>query len=145
MDIKVISEKQNPLLGRKEYLFEVGHEGGPTPKRDDVRKSLAEVLKVPKDRLILEWMRARFGVQRSRGSAHAYDTKELVNKVVRQHILIRNGLKEKPQKGPGGAAAAETPAAKPEAKGETKAESKPKTESKAEAKPEAKPKAEKKE
>lgn len=122
MDIKVISEKQNPLLGRKEYLFEVAHPEGPTPKREEVRKVLAEVLKVPKDRLILEWMRARFGVQRSRGSAHAYDSKDLVNKVVREHILIRNGLKEKPQKGPGGAAAAEpAPAAKPEAKGETKA------------------------
>ncbi len=96
-----------------------------TPKRDEVRKALAEALKVPKDRLILEWMRARFGVQRSRGSAHAYDSKDLVNKVVREHILIRNGLKEKPQKGTGGAAAAEpAPAAKPEAKGETKAPAK---------------------
>ncbi len=125
MDIKVISEKHNLLLGRKEYLFEVAHPEGPTPKRDEVRKALAEALKVPKDRLILEWMRARFGVQRSRGSAHAYDSKDLVNKVVREHILIRNGLKEKPQKGTGGAAAAEpAPAAKPEAKGETKAPAK---------------------
>ena len=121
MDIKVISEKQNPLLGRKEYIFEVGHAGAATPKRDDVRKALAEVLKVPKDRLILEWLRARFGVQRSRGCAHTYDSKELVNKVVREHILVRNGLKEKPGKAAAaGAPAAETPtptpaAAKPKA------------------------------
>lgn len=127
MDIKIISEKTNPLLARKEYVFEVAHPAGPTPKRDDVRKALADALKVPKDRLILEWMRARFGTQHSRGSAHAYDTKEAVTKVVRPHILIRNGLKEKPQKGAPAAAAAEPaapakPAEKPKA--EAKAEKK---------------------
>lgn len=147
MDIKILSEKANPLLGRKEYLFEVAHPDGPTPKRDDVRKSLAEVLKVPKERVILEWMRARYGTPRSRGSVHAYDSKEAVAKVVREHILIRNGLKEKPVKGPGGAPA---PAAeekkaeeKPKAEAKPKAEEKPKAEAKPKA--EEKPKAEKKE
>ena len=141
MDIKVVSERSNPLLGRTEYVFEVAHPEGPTPKRDDVRKLLAEVLKVPKDRLILERMRARFGMQRSRGVAHAYDTKESVMKVVREHILIRNGLKAKPQTGPGGApapAAAAPAEAKPAAK-PAEAKTEPKSEAKATPKAEEKP------
>jgi small subunit ribosomal protein S24e len=123
MDVKVVSEKANPLLGRKEYVFEVAHPEGPTPKREDVRKLLSEVLKVPKDRLILEHMRARFGTQRTRGLVHAYDSKDMVAKVVREHILIRNGLKEKPQKGPAGAAPAAE--AKPAGKPAEKAVAKP--------------------
>lgn len=145
MDIKIVSEKTNPLLARKEYLFEVAHPEGPTPKRDDVRKTLAEVLKVPKDRLILEWMRARFGTQHSRGSAHVYDSKEAVAKVVRSHILIRNGLKEKPQKGAAAPAEAEKPAEKPAAKPAEKAAEKPAEAKPADAKHAEKPKAEKKE
>lgn len=150
MDIKIVSEKANPLLGRKEYVFEVAHPEGPTPKREDVRKLLAEVLKVPKDRVILEHMRAKFGTQRSAGLVHTYDSKEQVAKVVREHILIRNGLKEKPKKGPAAPAeaapaAAEKPAAAPkaEAKADAKAEHK-ETAPKAEHK-DAAPKAEHKE
>lgn len=131
MDIKIVSEKGNPLLSRKEYVFEVAHPQSATPKRDEVRKALSEVFKVPKDRVILEWMRARFGMQQSRGSVHVYDSKEAVAKVVRSHILIRNGLKEKPVKGPPGAAAAAPAAeAKPAEKAPEKAAEKPKAEKK---------------
>ncbi|MCI4346517.1 MAG: hypothetical protein L3K07_07185 [Thermoplasmata archaeon] len=148
MEIKVLDERKNPLLKRTELLFEVAHSGTATPRRSEVQGELAKQLKVPKERLIVESMHARFGIAQTRGEALVYATNEARDQVTREHILIRNGLKEKKTAAPPGTEApAPTPAAppaKPEAAPEVKAE-KP-AEPKAEPSPAAKPekKAEKK-
>ncbi|HXQ94805.1 MAG TPA: 30S ribosomal protein S24e [Thermoplasmata archaeon] len=115
MDLKIIEERPNPLLKRTEYRFEIGHDTASTPNRDSVRTELAKALKVPKDRVIIERMHAKYGVAKSVGEAATYQTKEAVDAVVREHILIRNGLREKKVKAVPGAAPAETPAPAPAA------------------------------
>jgi ribosomal protein S24E len=95
LDVKILDERPNPLLHRKEYTFEVDHAGTATPPRADVRKELAKLVKVPADRLVIERMNARFGTAKTRGEAAAYATKEALDITVREHILIRNGLREK--------------------------------------------------
>ncbi|HEV2450098.1 MAG TPA: hypothetical protein VGU43_06815 [Thermoplasmata archaeon] len=161
MDVRVVEQRPNPLLKRIEVQFEVDHAGASTPRRADVVGELAKQLKVPKERLVVESMHARFGLAQSRGEALVYTNIESRDRVTREHILIRNGLKEKKVAGPATteAPAAEAPAAAPKAeapkseaaeskpepkaekKAEPKAESKPepKAEKKAEAKPEGKP------
>ena len=59
---------------------------------------------------------AKYGVAKSVGEAATYQTKEAVDAVVREHILVRNGLRERKAKAAPGAAA-ETPAAPPAEKG----------------------------
>jgi small subunit ribosomal protein S24e len=113
LDLKIIEERPNPLLKRTEYRFEIGHGTESTPNRDSVRTALANALKVPKDRVIIERMHAKFGVAKSVGEAATYQSKAAVDAVVREHILVRNGLREKKVKGAPGAAAEETPAAPP--------------------------------
>jgi small subunit ribosomal protein S24e len=147
VEIKVLEERKNPLLKRTELQFEVAHTGGATPRRSEVQGELAKQLKVPKERLVVESMHARFGIAQTRGEALVYATNEARDQVTREHILIRNGLKEKKSAAPPGTettpAAPEPtakPAAKPEPAPEVKAE-KP-AEPKAEAAPA--PKAEKK-
>ncbi|MCI4347838.1 MAG: hypothetical protein L3J97_04375 [Thermoplasmata archaeon] len=99
-------------MHRKEYTFEVDHAGTATPPRGEVRKELAKLVKVPADRLVIERMRARFGTAKTRGEAMAYATKEAVDVTVREHILIRNGLREKAvPAAPAGASEAPTPVA----------------------------------
>jgi ribosomal protein S24E len=119
LDVKILDERPNPLLHRKEYTFEVDHAGTATPPRADVRKELAKLVKVPAERLVIERMNARFGTAKTRGEAMAYATKEALDITVREHILIRNGLREK------AAPAAPAPA------GEATAPSPPKEEPKA--------------
>ena len=109
MEIRILEERANPLLQRTEYTFEVSHATGPTPTRDAVRGELAKLAKVPKDRLIIERMRAKFGTATTVGLAAGYQNADFLKKVVREHILVRNGLKEKAVKGPA------APAAEPEA------------------------------
>ncbi len=114
MEIKVLEEKLNPLLKRREFSFEISHATAATPKRDDVRTEFAKVANAPKDRVIIERMRARYGTATTRGEAMVYESADAAKAIVREHILIRNRLKEKPTKAtPGAAATTEAPAAPP--------------------------------
>lgn len=120
MELKILEERANPLLKRTEYRFEVAHATSATPSRDAVRTELAKAVHAPKDRVIIERMNARFGAARSVGFAAAYQSADAAKAIVREHILVRNGLKEKAAKGAPGAApaAAEPAAAEPKPKPE---------------------------
>jgi small subunit ribosomal protein S24e len=117
LDLKIVEERKNPLLKRTEYRFEMSHPTAATPKRDEVRQELASQLKVPKDRVIIERMHAKFGTPMSIGEAATYASKDAALATVREHILIRNGLKEK--------AKPATPGAEPEAPSPTPAPAAP--------------------
>jgi len=110
VEIRILEDKANPLMKRHELRFEVAHATAATPSRDAVRGELSKLVSAPKDRVIIERMHARFGTAVTRGDAVVYDSAEAVKATVRDHILIRNGLKEKPAKGP-----APTPAPAPAA------------------------------
>jgi small subunit ribosomal protein S24e len=100
LEIKILDERPNPLLKRTDYRFEVDHATAPTPSRDVVRSEFAKIVKAPKDRVIIERMNARYGTAKSLGEAALYESVDAAKAVVREHILVRNGLKEKAVKGP---------------------------------------------
>ena len=106
MEVRILEDHANPLMKRHELRFEVAHATAATPTRDAVRGELSKLVKAPKDRVIIEQMHARFGTATTRGDAMIYDSTEAAKAIVRGHILIRNGLKEKPTKGAAPAAAA---------------------------------------
>ena len=124
MEISIVEDHPNPLLKRHEVHFEIAHATAATPSRDAVRTELAKLVKAPKDRVIIERMRARYGTAVTRGDAMVYDTTEAAKVTEREHILVRNGLKEKAKKEPAPATEApkpEAPAAAAPAAGESKA------------------------
>jgi len=46
MEIKILSETENPLLKRKEAVFQVEHnQTGSTPPRTEVKEAIAKALK----------------------------------------------------------------------------------------------------
>jgi small subunit ribosomal protein S24e len=113
LEIKIVDEHANPLMKRREFRFEVAHAAAATPTREQVRAELAKLVSAPKDRVIVERMHARFGTSVSRGEARVYESAEAAKSISREHILVRNGLKEKAAKGP--AAPADAPPAAPAA------------------------------
>jgi small subunit ribosomal protein S24e len=147
VEIKIVEDHPNPLLKRREYRFEIAHPTAATPSREDVRGELSKLIRAPKDRVIIERMAARYGTATTLGDALVYETADAAKSITREHILIRNGLKEKAVKGatpPAEAAATEAPKSTPAAespKAESPAESapSPKSEPKSEHKPEHKP------
>jgi len=122
LELRILEDKSNPLMKRHELKFEVAHATAATPSRDAIRGELSKLVQAPKDRVIIERMHARYGTAVTRGDAMVYETAEAAKAIVRGHILVRNGLKEKPTKSAAPAAAKEAPApAAPAAPAETPA------------------------
>ena len=117
MEVEIVSKDENKLLERIEVTFKAVHAKEGTPQRDAVRDKLASTLKVGKERVIVDSMQSEFGRMETIGYAKVYKSKEAAMKYEREHILVRNKLKDK--KADGGkkpAPAAAEPAAPAEKK-----------------------------
>jgi len=111
MRIEVISEKQNPMLKRKEIQFRVDHaETGSTPPRLEIRRAVASALKADAETVFIRKFETKTGTSTAYGVANIYDSAEQAKSVEPEYIIKRNL----------------PPAEKP--KEETPKEEKPKTE-----------------
>ncbi len=95
MDVEIVSKDENELLERTEVRFKATHMNEGTPQREAVREKIASLLKVQKDRVIIDSMESEFGRMETFGYAKVYKTRDSAMKYEREHILIRNKLKEK--------------------------------------------------
>jgi small subunit ribosomal protein S24e len=99
MKINITTQQYNPLLKRKEIVFEIKHEDiKGTPSRIEVRKALAENLKANVDLVYVRKMQTRTGTMQAKGEANIYDTIEQAKLVEPQHIIERNVPSEKKPK-----------------------------------------------
>lgn len=99
MKINVSSQQYNPLLKRKEVIFEVRHEETKgTPSRLDVRKALAEDLKANVELVFIRKIQTKTGTMQASVEANIYDTMEQARLVESDHIIIRNVPSEKKPK-----------------------------------------------
>lgn len=99
MDIEIVEQKHNPLLGRREVRFRVSHQGEKTPTRDAIREKLAAQLNSKKGNVVIDAMNSAFGRSSTRGYARIYDTQEVLAKNEPHYLLKRNKLEElKPKK-----------------------------------------------
>ena len=95
MEIEIVDKKENELLERIEVTFKASHSKEGTPQRDAVKDKLSSLLKAPKERIVIDSMTSEFGRMETVGYAKVYKTKDAVMKYEREHILVRNKLKEK--------------------------------------------------
>jgi small subunit ribosomal protein S24e len=100
LQIKILSQRYNPLLRRKELVFEVDHsQEGQTTPRLELRKSLADLLKTKLDLIFVEKVETRTGTMTALGQANAYESVEQAKSVERDHIIARDTPPaEKPEK-----------------------------------------------
>ena len=89
MEIEILEERDNPLLGRKEVRFTVSFDG-PMVKRSEVRDKLVAILNAKPDLLVVDHLKVEYGRPRAMGYAKVYQDEELMKKVERKHILRRN-------------------------------------------------------
>lgn len=96
MEVKIISKKYNPLLKRKEVIFEVKHEKVKgTPPRLEIRTKLAEMLKMKLERVYVRRVETKTGTMIALGEANAYDTAEQAMLIEPKYVIERNTPKEK--------------------------------------------------
>ena len=113
MEIEIISKKENELLDRTEVRFKAVHPKEGTPQREAVRGKIAAMLKTTKERVIVDAMDSEFGKMETTGYAKVYKTKDAAMKYEREHVLVRNKLKEKVKVDKKSAAAAPAQAPRP--------------------------------
>jgi small subunit ribosomal protein S24e len=98
MEIEVVSRKENPLFGRIEIQFKISHPKEKTPKRDDVKLEIANMVNSKKDRVVIDHMNSVFGKSETEGYAKVYDKKESAINIERDYALKRNKITEEKKK-----------------------------------------------
>lgn len=107
METRILEQKENSIVGRKEIKFELTYEHVP-PKRAEALKAVANAAKTNPEFTIIKKMNNCFGIRRMVGTANAYPNEASTKQFETKNILKRNKFGEK----------AEAPIEKNEAKGE---------------------------
>lgn len=98
MEIKIVSERENPLLKRREVNFQIEHsETGSTPSRFDVKKAIAAMLKKDAELVFVRKFETKTGTQIVFGTANVYDSMEHAKSTEPDHIKKRNSPPEEPK------------------------------------------------
>jgi ribosomal protein S24E len=99
MEVEIISKKDNPVIGRLEVNFKVTHPKEITPHRKDIRDEIATLLKVNKERIVIDNMKPEFGKPETMGYAKVYRNKDDALQSETKAILKRNKLIEEKKEG----------------------------------------------
>lgn len=95
MEIEIVSNKENALLGRRELELRVKHPSAPTPRRMEVKESLAKMLGVSPDLIMIRKISTQHGRSYSTVWAHVYASRETLLKYEPKYLLEREKPKEK--------------------------------------------------
>ncbi|AGN16613.1 MAG: 30S ribosomal protein S24e [Methanobrevibacter boviskoreani] len=90
MEIEIIEEKENKIFNRKEIKFYINYEGEPTPKIIDVKNRLVAQLDSQKDLVVVDTIDPYYGEPRALGYAKVYATKEDVDYIETESVLLKN-------------------------------------------------------
>ena len=88
MELRIISNNENKMLSRKEIRFSVMQDGG-TVSRAELAKELCKKLNLHPESTIITRIDQGFGMRESTGMAHAYQTKDALEKYEPKKILAR--------------------------------------------------------
>ena len=88
-ELKIVKESDNPLLKRREILFEIPHPGKPTPSMAEVRQMVSAMKGAPLDAVYLVYLKSLTGKQSSVGEAHIYYSPEYAT-IEPLHVKIAN-------------------------------------------------------
>jgi len=90
MEIKILSQNDNPLLKRKEIRFDVAHVASATPTRLEIRRAVADALKANVDLLFVKKFETRPGMHTAAGVANLYDSADQAKLIEPEYIIKRN-------------------------------------------------------
>lgn len=89
MEIEVISERENPLLERREVRFRVRYTGTGVPNRQEVRNKLIAVFDSNRELTVLDYMKPEYGRHSAVGYVKVYASAGTM-KVESKHKVKRN-------------------------------------------------------
>ncbi|MCS7386428.1 MAG: 30S ribosomal protein S24e [Candidatus Methanomethylicota archaeon] len=93
--IEVVDKRQNPLLNRLELDIMIYHSSSGTPSRFEVRKAIAEQFKVPIDCICIRRLITEYGVGKTRGHVHVYESPERAKEIEPEYLIARDRPSER--------------------------------------------------
>ena len=92
MELQIIQNTDNTLLGRQELQLRIAHDSAATPKRTEVRKEVAKQMKAKAELVIIDHLRNRYGRSETTGYAKVYADMPTLKATETRPILARHGL-----------------------------------------------------
>jgi len=93
MEVKILEDRYNPLLYRREIRFLVEHRGKPTPIKYDVRKYIAAMLNTDLNLVYIVRFITKTSTNVSEGLCHVYDSIDYAKRLVPDFIRKKNEAK----------------------------------------------------
>ncbi|AVB76004.1 MAG: small subunit ribosomal protein S24e [Methanococcus sp.] len=93
MDISIISDRNNPLLHRREIKFTVSFDAA-TPSIKDVKMKLVAVLNANKQVLVVDTLDQIFGKLEAEGYAKIYNDEKAMATIETKSVLEKNKIEE---------------------------------------------------
>jgi small subunit ribosomal protein S24e len=97
MEFKILSQKENPVLKRREVKFSVVHTQSKTPVRLDIKRSIASELQISDKLVFIKRMKTMTGTNTTIGEANAYQNEAQAKLIEPAYIMKRNSPPEKPK------------------------------------------------
>ena len=111
MELQIVKNTDNKLVGRQELELQIIHTSSATPKRMEVRKEVAKQMKAKTELVIIDHLKNRYGRQETIGYAKVYADMGSLTATETHPILARHGLTTGSADAGKPASAAEEPAA----------------------------------
>lgn len=94
MILKILTDKENKLLDRKEMEAEIEF-SGKTPSNNELKKELVDKLKTDENLIVINHIYQKFGDQKAKVIAKIYKSKESLDKFNKVKIAkVKKEVKE---------------------------------------------------
>ncbi len=97
MQLKIISEKESPLLGRKELELEASFEKA-TPSEAETKKEIASAIKIKEDLISIKKIHQLFGTKKAKIVVHIYNNVEQLKKLEDKKEKKKQDVKDEKKK-----------------------------------------------
>ncbi|AWR94554.1 30S ribosomal protein S24e [Acidianus brierleyi] len=85
----------NKVVDRRELTIKLFHIGTGTPSRQELIKSLSQLINAPEDKIVIRKIYTSYGAGISVAKVHIYNKKEILEKYEPKHLLSRGIGKKK--------------------------------------------------
>ena len=96
MNLKVIDQKENVLLSRKEVSASINFDGA-TPSRKDVQKEVAAAMKAKENMTLIKQIDTDYGSSFAKVSAFIYTDEAVMKKLERKNLVEKHAGHEPKQ------------------------------------------------
>ncbi|MEM5778421.1 MAG: hypothetical protein QXK49_02225 [Candidatus Aenigmatarchaeota archaeon] len=77
MKVQILTEKENPLLKRKEIILTIDYDGGATPSKAELQKMAAEQLKANIENVEIAKILSEIGIPRGKAWVRIWQEKKV--------------------------------------------------------------------